>query len=361
MSAPRICYLTYLSRSGSTLFARLLNERYRVCVTPEGSVPAEMVGVNGFEPPRFEGPEAAEAYLRAVSRVSKLDDWKLAEGEVVARLRAWPATGVDLFNALLETYRDVNAPGDPIVVYKGDPVMPWEARRALKANPGAQAIYVVRDPRAILHSQRTSRYAYAGGAFSHSAAHTAVEWRRLAEAVAAIDAIDAADAEADAAGSGSGTGSGSGGRELWLRYEDLVRDETGELARLARALGAERRGEGESSNFLDRVAEAERHLHAHVAARPSAERIDRWRGELDARDGDLLQEMVRDGMTALGYEIEQSARPARWRVAVSWLRYRILSARHNLARQLRNLAQDPKYVLRKVQARLAGAAKGRSA
>lgn len=338
MNAPRIFYLTYLSRSGSTLLSRLLNERYRICVTPEGSVPAEMVGVNGFAPPMLASAEAAADYLRSVFRVSKLADWKLDPAEVAARVRAWPASAVDLFNALLETYRDLNASGDPIVVYKGDPVMPWEAKRALAANPGAMALYVVRDPRAILHSQRTSRYAYEVGAFSHSAAHTAVEWRRLAEAVAA-----------------------AGPRELWLRYEDLVLDDGAALAELAQALGAEPRAPGEGSSFLDRVAEAERHLHAHVADKPKAERIDRWRGEVDARDCDLLQEMVREGMEALGYPIEQGARPARWKVAASWLRYRALSARHNLARQLHNLAQDPKYFLRKAQAKLAGVGKGRSA
>ena len=194
----------------------------------------------------------------------------------------------------------------------------------------------MRDPRAILHSQRTSRYAYEGGAFSHSAAHTAVEWRRLASAVAR-----------------------AGDRELWLRYEDLVRDDDA-LARLAEDLGAEPRPSGEGTSFLDRVAEAERHLHAHVASAPSVDRIDRWRGAVAPRDADLLQEMVREEMAALGYKLEQSSRPSRGAVAASWLRYRVLSACHNLRRHLKTLTQDPRYFLRKMQAKLIGVGKRRS-
>ncbi len=331
MSAPRICFLAYLSRSGSTLLARLMSERLQVCVTPEGSLPAEFLGVNGFTPPVFGSAAEAEGYLRSVEKVSKLADWGLDYAQATAGM-SWPADGPALFARLLECYRDRVSPGDPVVCYKGDPVMPWEVARALAASPGARAIHVVRDPRAVLNSQRSSRYAYEGGAFTYAPAHTAVEWRRLARAVAQ-----------------------AGERESWLRYEDLVSDPDAALARVSAFLEIGAR-EGGGASFLDRVAEAERHLHARVGEAPQAARIEGWRTELDAGAADLLQEMVRGEMQALGYRVEQGRRPGRAEVAASWLRWRTLAARANLRRRLDVLRRDPRYFARKVLARLGLAA-----
>lgn len=341
MSGPaapvQVVHLSYLSRSGSTLLARLLQERWRVCVAPEGSLPAELLGVNGFRPPRFGSAAEARAYLGSVLRVSKLGDWGLDLDAVVAGAGPWPMDGPALVAALLAAYRDARAPGDPIVVHKGDPVMPWEVGRALAAAPGAKAVLLVRDPRAVLHSQRTSRYAYAGGAFSHAVAHTAGEWRRLAEAVADPDP-----------------------RRFWLRYEDLLADQDAALGRLAAFLGAEPREGGAAPDFLGAVAPAERHLHALVAEAPRADRAGRWREGLDPDDADLLQEMLREAMPALGYPLEQRRRPSKAAMAASALRHRGLLLAAKARRHLRTLAGDPGYFLRKAAAKLAGLA-GRGA
>ena len=348
LGPPQICYLSYLSRSGSTLLARLLEERYAICVAPEASLPAELLGVNGMAPVPLPDAAAAAEYWASVARLSKLSDWQLEPGAVLAAMR-YPATSRTLFTALAQAYRDAVRPEDPVFLYKGDPVMPWQAKAALEALPGSRVIYMLRDPRAVLSSQRRARYAYAGGTFSHSPAHTAVEWRALAGAIGHL-----------------------GPREVVMRYEALVSDPEGALDTLAAALGLYPRapeaggaGTREASaptpagGFASRIAAAERHLHPQVSQAPDPAGIDGWRKALDPGAWAVLEHLLAPDMARLGYPADAPA-PARPRAVLqARLQHRAGRVLEDIRRHGATLMSNPRYFLQKIAARFGGAGASR--
>jgi len=328
--APRIVFLTYLSRSGSTLLGRLLQERLEVCVTPEGSFPSELLGLQRFAAPVFEGPDDAARYARGLRASSKLWNWRLDLEAVARDLPVWPATGPDLFRAILVAFRDRWSPGDDVIVYKGDPVMPWIAPEALSALPDARALHMLRDPRAVLTSQRGSRFSYAGGRFSYSLSHTADDWKR---------------AEAQVAQGGA--------REATLRYEALVEDADAALDGLADFLGAKRRAEPRPGGFAELIPEAERDLHANLAKPPNRESLHKWRASLSPRDLGLLQDMTAEGMARQGYAPAPAPKPPPWAAPLSRLRARVLIRVSILRRALSQALRDPGYFLGKLRRRFA--------
>ncbi|MEO0679940.1 MAG: sulfotransferase [Pseudomonadota bacterium] len=329
--APRIVFLTYLSRSGSTLLGRLLQERLSVCVTPEGSFPSELLGLDGFAAPVFDGPDAAARYARGLRASSKLWNWRLDLEEIARGLPTWPATGPDLLRAILIAFRDRWSPGDAVIVYKGDPVVSWTVPEALAAIPEARALHMLRDPRAVLASQRRSEFSYAGGRFSYSVAHTADDW---------------AKSEAQAARGGP--------REAVLRYEALVEDADAALDGLAPFLGAERRPAPRAGGFAELIPEAERGLHRNLAKPPNRDSLETWRQALPPRDVGLLQAMTAEGLARQGYAPAEAPSPWPGAAAASRLRGRGLIKLAVLRRALMQLKADPGYFLGKLRRRLAG-------
>lgn len=329
-SLSGLCYVSYLSRSGSTLLSRLLQERYEICITPEGSVPAEMVGVNRMRPVALPDAAAARSYLASVLQVSKVSGWNVPVEVVLSRFTP-PGTSVDLFNALVAAYRDCHGAGEACLAYKGDPIMPWEAKAALAANPQARVIYVLRDPRAVLNSQTRSTYAYEGGNFSYSPAHTAREWLRLARAIET-----------------------AGPREHLVCYEDLLRDTEATLAAAAAFLSAPERLEPAARSFADGIAREERHLHTKVSAPPDPSGIDSWRTTLDPAAQAVLERILESPMRDQGYLPDAMHSATTLDVVRAEVSFRGGLTLYNMRRRLAVLRENPRYFLRKLVARMGG-------
>ena len=62
----KLVFLTHLSRSGSTLLARLLDEYDDICVTTEGEIPLELFGVKSYSPITFYSKDDLELYLNNI-------------------------------------------------------------------------------------------------------------------------------------------------------------------------------------------------------------------------------------------------------------------------------------------------------
>ncbi|SEW42047.1 Sulfotransferase family protein [Cognatiyoonia koreensis] len=321
------CFISYISRSGSTLLAHLLSDRFQVCVTPEGSFPAEMLGVNGFAPVELKTAASAASYLDALTSVSKLASWNI-EPTITNSL---PVDGVTIFQGLLRQYRDTFFPSDQMICYKGDPVMPWEITKALSYHRSAGAIVILRDPRAILHSQLNAAYAYRGGKFSHAVAQNAREWAQM---VSAIEAL--ADDP----------------RVHVVRYEELVTDTDAALAKLAAFLEVRCRDKAQERGFADTIADEERHLHVRATEAPDASRLDAWRTTLDPRKQALLEQLIGEQMRRHGYQPDAPISISRlsvWgSVALDYFAKLTQAAR----RHGKTSVTNPHYFLQKVTARL---------
>jgi hypothetical protein len=270
-----LAFLTYVSRSGSTLLARLLDEYDDIAVTLESQYPD---GVTNRPPLDIDTPQALPAAMDRLYSDPKFREWNVDRDELTRRLKqeAFPLPAERVLEVILErTFADQSP--SAVVVKAGDYIQ--NLREVRNRYPRAKVIFVMRDPRAILNSQRNATASLHGGVMNRNPVITA---RAFNNCVRAIEAHRSAD---------------------WLgvfQYEALIcrPEETLQRVRAFLGLGEAARQGGQ---YARRIPDAQKHLHANVDRPPDAARLNAWQNELDPADVDVLQRLAGPAMQRWGY------------------------------------------------------------
>jgi hypothetical protein len=302
-------FLTYVSRSGSTMLGELLSRHEAVCVCIEANLPKELFGLGAYRSPTFQTPEELRAYLRRVSTYSKLPSWGLKETELVEQLsESLPGlTGGGLVRALMEAYRLEHAPRSSVCIYKGSPAMPWDGRDLLQAFPDFRLIHLVRDPRAVYASQKRSINPYTGRPFSKGPLDAARQWYR---SVVEAERIDS---------------------ERWmnLRYEDVLDSHERCVEQVLTFLGASGGNRAEAGSLARHLPREEREIHRLVSEDPDRARANSWQSELSMKEQQKMEAVLGELLARWGYEgvsapglLERLRIRAAWRLKAAslWLR-----------------------------------------
>ncbi|WP_416357047.1 sulfotransferase [Aureimonas phyllosphaerae] len=307
----------YVNRSGSTLFSRLVSERFPgACMFPELSFPLHLLALRSRghsvtgqalhelirRDPRIEALGIPDAELKAVCETNSSDD-----------LGA-------LFDALAGAMRG----GRPhrVVLFKLETLLGM-AGALVNAFPGIKFIHVVRDPRAVASSMlRTPVPEKPGFDMARgSAVHAARHWRRYIRQVETL------------AGSAP---------VLTIGYESLGADLPTVAARLEAYLNLSAE-EPDAAQRLNAYATAaiDAKLHQNIHKPFMRDRVDGWSDELSPRDVFVIEMICQAEMAGLGYE---PARPriGNRRVAMAWaqarhmtatIRHAVLTLRHYMRRE----------------------------
>jgi hypothetical protein len=274
VSPARLAFLVYLNRSGSTFLARLLSGYEDVAVSLEaqfddGIVRAGRSARNDFE---------LDAWLDRVLADPKFAAWGGDPERLRRRLRdgGFPVDFPRFLRAALAEAFD----GDParVHVYKNGRMLerPEAFRRAF---PEAKAVFVLRDPRSVHASQRRSADSRTGRPMSEHAVVTARWFRRTVRTLERYAGQD------------------------WLhvvRFEDLVTDPDGEVARVLEFLGVSDRPRAQA-DYAERIPEAQRHLHPNVGGGARQERSTAWGDELAPGDAAVIEAIAGPEMERCGY------------------------------------------------------------
>lgn len=331
----RYGFLSYVSRSGSTLLGNLLSGHRDVCVCIEANLPKELFGIPPYSPPVFREAGQLSRYLDELSGYSKLNSWNLSRERVMQSLRnRIPGlTGRQLVQELMECYRQENAPDSRICLYKGSPAMPWDGPDLLEVFPGFRAVHLIRDPRAVYASQRRSVNPYTQRPFARHALQTAAQWQRAVGASARLHHS----------------------RWLEVRYEDLVLSTDRVLDEVLDFLGGERGESLMAGRLADKLPAVERQIHRLASDRPKEARIDSWRGDLTPAETGRIEVILRSDMEALGYECTQGIGALRaTMIRARWACSRFIRQCDRLLRLPARIATDRSRYLRK----LSGMARG---
>ena len=192
----------------------------------------------------------------------------------------WPVS----FPRLLRVALDLHFVGRPapMSVYKmGSCLGKWDTLHALF--PEAKVLFIKRDPRAIYASQKRAKASTTGKSMAGCVENFSQGYRQIM------------NAERRVAG------------EEWfhhLRYEDLVNDTHGELARIAKFLGISLERHDSVTDYFSRIPQSQRHLHPLVARAPVHQRVTRWRGELPMREVKRIEIVAYDSMREDGYRFQ---------------------------------------------------------
>jgi hypothetical protein len=153
---PRMSFLLFRSRSGSTFLGDRLGRHPDVMVIPESDAAPNLVKFFKKNKSFCPGIDSWKLINFLFSEL-KLSDWGLPKevlnNEIVARNASdWAS----IFHILCRTYRDWQKPGVNAVVFKKSG---WYCRNMdllLSTYPGSVMIGIIRDPRAVYNSARKS-------------------------------------------------------------------------------------------------------------------------------------------------------------------------------------------------------------
>ncbi|MEZ5063822.1 MAG: sulfotransferase [bacterium] len=279
---PRLAFLVYLNRSGSTFLARLLAEHADVAVSLEAQFDDGLVRAGGGLRARDEAD--LDRLLDHLLADAKFSAWNVDAERLKTRLldAGLPLTFPKFLRAALaETFAGDSA---SVHIYKNGRMLerPAEFRRLF---PDAKVVFVLRDPRAVLASQQRSLDSRTRRPMSSSAVVTARWFRRTMRTL---------ERHVD------------GGWLYVVRFEDLVADPEREVGRVLSFLGATPGRRDAEAGYADRIPEAQRHLHRNVGGTARRERTESWREELSPRDVALVESIAGPEMERHGY---RSARP----------------------------------------------------
>lgn len=327
--------LTHLSRSGSTLLSRMLDDFEEICVTTESELPLELFGVKSYTPIVFEDQESIENYLEHSLQTTRIASWKLSTANILERCQeyGYPIIGPTLFEILLSVYRSTHKPDAKMVIYKACPFMPWHIPESMDHFTDAKFLHLLRDPRAVFHSQKHSIDPFTGKPYSTSTLKTAMDWRKAAGL------------------------SEYHGKIMELRYEDLIASPEKtiqnvltflDLKQAKKALGGE--------TFIDRMEVRDKQLHQEITQAPNSQKNETWKQNLTPSEIEIIDSYLSDTMQLKGYSpfSPDSARTITLSLKISlgifWQRIFTLYTRSR--RVLQHLFTNPGHFLHKVRLKI---------
>ncbi len=296
----RVAFLCYLNRSGSTLLARLLDERRDVAVSLESGVRDGIV----LRGPKLRTAADVGPYLDRAFAEPKFKEWGVDRAELQRRLKGEQSTDGVGFPAFLRHSLELalGERGAVVHVYKVSRY--WERMERLRQSfPDARVVFVIRDLRAVYASQARSLDSRKGRPMARFPGLTARVYRANARVLHKFR------------------------NEPWLhvvRYEDLVANPDEEVDAVLDFLGVGRARRAGGSDYAGRIPEAQQHLHGNVKGDARTGRIEAWRTDVDAETLELLERIAGEALAQHGYPV--TPRPAasvgmRWRQLEAALLY----------------------------------------
>ncbi len=325
--------LTHISRSGSTLLSRMLDEYEDICITTEAELPLELFGVKSYTPISFPDLSRLEIYIDRVLGRTRFGSWDLSTGSIMEQCRAagFPISGPRFVNILLNIYCETYKPGARIIFYKANPLMPWHLPQSIKYFPAAPVLHVIRDPRAVYYSQSISINPYTGKPYTTAPMRTAMDWK----AAAGVSEMISAEGFIE------------------VRYEDLIHSPERTIGSILKQFGLEDSKKASSSrSFLERMEARDKDLHNNIAQQPDPEKNRAWSNHLSPRDIQIIETFLAREMREKSYELSLEGTGSnlftQLYIILALFRERIWNAMRRSRRVLGHFIWDPSYLRHRV-------------
>ena len=329
--------LTYISRSGSTLLSRMLDDYDDVCVTTEGELPLELFGVKSYAPIQFSSTTQIKKYLEQVVPRTRVSSWDLSNAEILERCEkaGYPLSGPSLVKIILAVYRDTYKPQAELIIYKACPLMPWHIQESLAHFPDAQFLHILRDPRAVYNSQMKSLDPFTKKPFANSALKTAIDWKIAAEATERDTSPVVKE----------------------LKCEALLDDPEPTIQALLQFFQLENKTKsGGGKSFVQRMTRDDQELHQDISLEPNPDKNLVWQTNLSDRDIRLIESYLTPLLVEKGYSLFSSVNTSnpihRLDLFLSIQKQKILRITKRLYRVIGNVISNPMYQFQKFKLKI---------
>jgi hypothetical protein len=283
-TARRFAFLLYDSRSGSTLFAALLNRYRDVAVSLESSFVARMIE---YPHPLITTHQVQHLVDHLFAEV-QFREWGLTRNEVEGCVVGLGdrRSKQEVVHSLLHLYFTKRDDTAGMCVLKSSA---FHHIRLLRAwYPDALFVHIVRDGRAVYCSKRSSR-SVNGRPMQRNLIKAALDWRRNVRTAQKFSECVAT-----------------------VRFEDLVRDPDHVLAHVLNLLEVPPAGRVTTKHQGDyhrQIGAAQAHLHPNAGKPPQHDRTDHWRNVLSVREVALYEKIAGRELRLHGYQAALSPAP----------------------------------------------------
>jgi hypothetical protein len=288
-----ILFLTYVNRSGSTYLSNILSSSDDVCVCPEGDL---LVRIFLEDPGR-----KIQLTSRSFEKIAGLfrEDHKMRSWDLNETLHEClenTSTNIEAFAAVLNCYRNAFKPGAVQVLFKAErlPALMERIRRAAgDVGQDIRFLSLVRDPRAVIASQKLTRITETGKIMAGNVVVSARKWtvdvRRVMNHQATEDDT------------------------MIIKYESLIEETGRNLKRISAFCSVDLTGcLPEHGDLETRLAREERRIHSRIGMPPDPGRIKAWANSLATEDIYLIERLAASVMSDLGYSLFSSG--IRWKL-----------------------------------------------
>jgi hypothetical protein len=285
---PKLVFLVFRSRSGSTFFGDRLSRHPEVLVTPESSVLPRLIKYLEKINPQ-ENTINYEELIDYLFSEQKFKDWLLPKENILEALkrenaREWKA----IFYIICKTYRDYKKPEAKIVVFKKSGWYCKNINLLLSSYPDSLIIGMVRDPRAVYNSARKSIWSKNKKPMATCVFSNAWGWRKYIKNI-----IEAKNEYPD--------------NVLYVKYEYFLVNAEKVLASVWSAMRVRKLENDEIKELLQKkenshlITPETEHLHANVHKDPITERAEKWKKELPRWKAKMINYVCRKEMNYFNY------------------------------------------------------------
>lgn len=245
-------------RSGTTLLRTILNAHSRLTVGYECDFFQVLAGTYGQT---RDIREHLDQFLEDLMAVNRFEFWELAPAEIrtVFKTAERPIGFAEAIRLICEVYRCKHKPGASLTGVKNpNSIEHLPVYWALF--PQGQVVHIIRDPRAVLASEK-KKFIKRDGKFNSflNTIRVARRWNKAVRAQARFDADS---------------------RLLAVRYHDLISDTEDSLRQLCEGLGLP--FDPQMLDYYKKADTPDKEMwqHALTKAPPSPERLSAWQDEL---------------------------------------------------------------------------------
>ncbi len=301
--AQKICFLTYLPRSGSTLLAKELDKYRQIGVTIEDNIPD---GILRGPELYIENTKELDAYLDTLYKDEKFIKWHIDRNnlrEFLIQKGEFPILVNTLFNAIYDLYFRNNP---EIVIHKKGRYC-QEIEKVRKCFPASEFLHIDRDPRAIYNSQKNTRDSITGKIMRDNIVSFALGYKYTRSII----------------------NKHSNEKDFHvISYENLLNNRDEEIREIVNFLGIKDHFKDDVSTYQQKIPESQNYLHKNLNMEFIEERAMAWQKELQNEEVYFLQHALKNDLKKKRYpfsdvkfrDINRKAQTIRW-LGVFYIKY----------------------------------------
>lgn len=275
MVEAKVVFLEYISRSGSTLLAKKLDEFIDIGVSLEANyfknIPRGEVNISS--------ENNLEKILAILLKDEKIACWNLNKSALLKRLskHTYPICSCVLLKELLAEYFHDKLYTTHIIKGCGAVLYSPSVDKHLI---DSKIIFITRDPRAIFNSQKKAINSLTDVAMNSDVVQFVRIYKKYYKKISKIKNQNYFHE---------------------IKYEDLLLKEDNEINKILSFLGA-RNKKNSSSNYYHKIPESQKHLHVNVKTDTNkVDRIDAWINELPKHEICFLERVLQKELLAYDY------------------------------------------------------------